>query len=303
MNSLSKEQVDKMVEFLKSLKEEVVIIGHDVIDCDSACSCILLNRVFNYLGIRNKIVIADEKIHEIDLELLRNENIDLNIYKGTIPKNKPIFLVDHYKSKHSDYIVGCIDHHPTSEKVDYPFYHNELSASTGRIIYNIMKIIGYPISKDDVRLVALSIMLDTSSLKSTKCPESQKIWTKELIKKYGLDYNEFYNLGLCLSKLDKPMKEVVTEGFKEYCFNNINVKSSYIQINKEVDVNPIIEFIKNSLDDTFPLWVFLVHDFSCDCTFEYRITKDNIVKIEHKQITSRGTTIMPLIEKNINTII
>lgn len=296
--------LNDLLKVLKKVKKEIVLLGHDTLDCDSAVSILLFSRLLNFLDIKNKIVICDKEIHDIDLEILGNVGIDLNQFKGSVNVDEPLFLLDHYKTAHSLNVIGCIDHHPNAEDIQYPFYLNKSSASTGKIIYDFMEGYGYPITMKEVELTILSIMLDTSSLKSTKCPDEHKVWTKEIIKKYNLDYNKYYNIGLCLSNLNKPIDVVVQEGLKKYCYSNIKVCSSYIQVNSEVDIDKLTKFIQsNFINEATSLWVFLVHDFRAENTFEYRITKDNIRTKVYSQITSRGTTIMPVIEKDIKNII
>lgn len=294
------EILNNLLKVLKKQEKEIVLLGHDVIDCDSAISIQLFSRLLDFFKIKNRIVILDEKISDIDLDIMEGVGIDLNKFKGKISPNEPVFLLDHYKTIHGINVIGCIDHHPNLEKIEYPFYLNISSSSTAKIIFDFFVLSGYPVTISEVELVVLSIMIDTSSLKSTKCPEDHKIWTKEIITKYNLDYAKYYNIGLCLSNLNKPISYLVQEGLKKYCFNGIKVKSSYIQINRKIDENIFTNFIqKNLINKDAHLWVFLVNNFNPEMTTEYRITKNHIISKVYPQITSRGTTIIPAIEKCI----
>lgn len=292
-----------MIKFLKGLKQEIVLIGHDNIDCDSAISALLFRRFLEYFDIRSRVVILDENIHDTDIRIMKQFAVNLNYFKGTIKNGEPIFLLDHYKTSHGENVVGCIDHHPNQQNISYPIYINKKSSSTGKLIYDLMLNYNYPITKTEIELIVLSIMVDTSSLKSTKCPPEHKTWVKKIIKEYNLDYDKFYSLGLCLSDLKKPLSEIVSEGLKKYTFNNTNITSSYIQINEEIDVVKLTNYIQTELlNKDMPLWIFLIHDFRNDSTKEYRISKTKVEEITYPQITSRGTDVMPYIEKNIDEI-
>lgn len=297
--------MNNVLKYLKSINETIVLKGHDTIDVDSAISCILFSKFLSYNNISNKIVICDKKIHETDLKIMKIMGYDLNKYKGIIKNNEPMFLLDHYVTDYSKKVVGCIDHHPNNQDINYPIYINKRSGSTGKLIYDLMLEYDYPLKKEDIELVVLSIMVDTSSLKSTKCPEEHKQWVKNICEEYNIDYQTYYDMGLCLSDLQKPIEEVVSEGFKKYIFSGISICSSYIQVNidniqADQYISYIVSLLKNRKEK---LWVFLIHNFFNNCTTEYRITLDGTKIIKHNKITSRGSTIMPEIEKNITKII
>ena len=292
-----------LVEVLKGTNKSIAILGHDTVDCDSAVSILLLSKLLTHLKVPNRAVILDKTISELDLELLKGEGYDLNKYKGSLKKNEAVFLVDHYKTSHSTSVVGCIDHHPTSEKVSYSFYQNKSSASTSKLIFDLMVKYNYPVTIKEIKLIILSMMVDTCSLKSTKCPKEHATWVKDTCKKYKIDYNKYYKIGLCLSNLNKPLSIVTTEGLKKYCYSGINVNSSYIQVDSDVDVAKYTEHLKTKIKDGLSLWVFLVHNLESDKTTEYRITKAGIEVIPYNKVTSRGTDVMPVIEKNIKKIV
>ena len=292
-----------IIKFLKGFKNEIILLGHDNIDCDSAISILLMKRFLEYFDIKCRAVILDKNIHDTDIRIMKQFGVNLNYLKGEIKEDDALFLLDHYKTTHGSNVVGCIDHHPNQQNISYPFYINKNSASTGKLIYDLMLEYQYPISIIEIELVVLSIMVDTSSLKSTKCPPNHKEFVKKLIRDYSLDYDKFYSIGLCLSDLTKPLKKIVNEGVKTYMFRNVNLTSSYIQVNENINAAELTHYIQNELlTENMPLWIFLVHDFSTDSTTEYRISKSVIETFSYPQITSRGTNIIPHIEDNIEDI-
>lgn len=307
-----------LVSVLNEYKgKEIILLGHDNPDCDSIISAVLMSKLLNFKEIPNKIVIpytleGEEIIQECTRKSLSyfNNNEDfknLDKYKGKLKKDDVIFLLDHNKTNHSGNIIGCLDHHPTTDDFYYDFYVNKPSSSTGKLVFDLMVEYNYPITKEIVELVCFSVFVDTCSLKSTKCTDEDKLWIKESIEKLNLDYDKLYEEGLCLTDLSKSIYTISQNGLKKYNYDNINVWSSYIQINNNCDeniINTLIGFINYCLYfEDVELWVFLIVDFARNKTREYRITGDKVEEIIHTGIVSRGTTIMPNIEKNIKGII
>jgi inorganic pyrophosphatase/exopolyphosphatase len=294
-----------LIKLLKEQNKEIILLGHDNIDCDSAISTILMSKWLNSKNIKNKIVICDKEINKETYDIMKTINIDLNHYKNIVKNDDMVFLVDHYKTIHSDSVIGCIDHHPTIENISYKYYKNEKASSASRMIYKLMLEDNYDFTKDEIYLVLLSIFMDTCSLKSSKFIQADKIVIDELVNKYNISYEELYKLGLCLTDLTMNLADICLNGRKNYIYNGINVSSSYIQADRYLDsYNAYIENIQsNYLNDEIKLWIFIISNLEDDTQREYRINKDDIKLLEHNKILSRGTDIMPIIEKNINYLV
>lgn len=300
-----------VLEYFSKDKKEIILLGHDNPDCDSIISAFLMSKLLEYKGILNKIIVPTEIDDETRnlLSFFKNNDFfnNLDNYKGIIEGSDVVLLLDHNKTNYQCNIIGCLDHHPTTDLFNYDYYVNKPSSSTAKIVFHLMEKYNYPITKEIIEIVCFSIFIDTCSLKSTKCPEEDKVWVLDCIKKWGLDYETLYNKGLITTNLNTSMCKITQNGIKKYCFKDVNVWSSYIQINNNCDdylINSFVKFINYSLFfENVKLWVFLVIDFHNDKTIEYRITYNNLDIIVHNGIKSRGTDIIPNIQKNIETII
>ena len=127
---------------------KLTILGHDNIDVDSFISGVLLSNLLTFLKIDNEFIILEEVKEDETYEIVKELfGIDMKDYysKGEDSTRK-LFLEDHYKTVHSGEVVACIDHHPTSEKVEYPFYRSRVACSTSYMIYELMQEVGYQIS-------------------------------------------------------------------------------------------------------------------------------------------------------------
>jgi c-di-AMP phosphodiesterase-like protein len=80
-----------LLKLLKEQNKEIVLLGHDNIDCDSAIGIILMNKWLNYKNIKNKIVICDKEINKETYDIMKATNIDLNNYKGSVKSDDIVF--------------------------------------------------------------------------------------------------------------------------------------------------------------------------------------------------------------------
>lgn len=287
-----------MFNYLKG--KEITILGHDNIDVDSCISGILLSKLLTFKNIKNKFIILDDKISKDTYDCLLKLGYDLNNFKSDLISNY-VFLVDHHITVHSDNIVGCIDHHPTIQELNYDFYLNTKSSSCAKLIYDLMVKEQYPLAKEDILLTVYSIFMDTCSMTSSKLVLSDKDWAIAKINEFGFNYSEIEADGFCLTDLNDDIKNISTNGTKTYCYNNKTVKSSYIQVNSDcTKLEDIFNYLSNIVkNNEIYLWVFLIIDFKNNKTYEYRIYEHKIIEEIHDGILSRGSDIMPKIEKEI----
>lgn len=280
--------------------KEITILGHDNIDVDSCISGILLSKLLTFKNIENKFIILDKEISKDTYNCLLKLGYDLNDFELEI-KSDYVFLVDHYITVHSNNVVGCIDHHPTIQEFNYDLYLNTKSSSCAKLIYDLMEQEKYPISKEDVLLTVYSIFMDTCSMTSSKLVLSDKNWAISKINEFEFNYSEIENDGFCLTNLNDDIDIVSKNGIKSYIYNNKIVKSSYIQVNEQSNqVDNILNYLNNIVKNTeIYLWVFLIINFKDNETYEFKIYKDNTLKVIHNGILSRGSDIMPKIEKEI----
>lgn len=283
----------------------VVVLPHDNADVDSIISGVLMDRLNNFLGIKSRFCILDEKINKASAKLVLNYGIDVNEYQGTLSGKEMLFLVDHNQTVHgSDKVIGVVDHHPTIKENNYEYYLNSACSATAKHVYDLMVLYNFPIDKKIIEQVIIAMCVDTCSLRSDKARLVDKIWIKSMCEEYNLDIERYLTDGLMLTDLDNMLiKDAGCNGEKFYRFaKKYNVRSSYIQVinveKYEGNIKSILRYISDEMSASdLDLWVFLVFDFKTNSTLEYQIKNGVCKKIYHNSILSRGKDIMPKIEK------
>lgn len=293
------EGVNLIDKLSKYKNDKIVILGHDCVDVDSIISGYLLEKILVSEGYNASFCILDKEITKESLDLCKEYGFDANVYRRNINGNKFI-LVDHNERKVDGEIITIIDHHPTSKRSDVSLYFNSDISSTS--LYICKNNERYFDAKD-IELAILALMLDTASFHSTKGREIDKEWVIDACKKYNLDYGRLDRSGIYLTDLS-DVKQVSLNGLKKYNYNNKLVESSYIQIddnkNNELKIKEILNILKGYVsDNNLEMFVFIVHDMINFKTKIYKIGKDNIKEVKYDKYTSRGSTIIPSIEKEL----
>lgn len=296
-----KKIVENLINTLKG--KEITILGHDNIDVDAVLSGILLSELLDFLNIKNRFCII-ETVKEDDTYKIVDKLIGINIkdwQENNEYETRNLFLVDHYETIHKGQVIGCIDHHPTHQQKAYNFMYVRNSCATAYLIYEIMKIVNFPISEKHAKMIIMAMMVDTISFRSSKTINQEVIIAKELAETYNIDFDFFERYCLCLTEIDKmPVKEIISNGQKWYNYNSHKVGSSYLQLYglPENMIEIWLEALDKKRKETnSEMLVFLIFETQNNITYEYRIMNNCIKKIEHKGILSRGKDIMPLVEK------
>ena len=281
----------------KYKNKEITILSHDNPDVDSIISGFLMEKLLRSKGYKANYIIPDKIIDEESSALCLKYGIDPKNYQGIVPKNPTLFLVDHYKTTIDGKVIGIIDHHPTIEDIECETYINKPSSSTAMIIYCLdPSLFGI----EDIKKVIIANFVDTNCFTSTKAIQTDKEWTLSICQDNGLDYEQLYKDGLCLTDISNLSKASI-HGEKSYNYSGNKIKSSYIQVNNIDDntLKKIVDILRQRLiDEGLNMWVFIIHDMKQLKSNAYLITKDTCEVINYNTITSRGTTIMPFIEKN-----
>ena len=297
--------LEKLKKALKP-EQKVTILGHDNIDVDSFISGVLLSNLLNFLKIENEFLIL-EKVKEDETYHIVKEmfGIDMKKYYSEYEdESRKLFLEDHYTTVHAGDVIACLDHHLTEDGIvnDYPFYYSRICCSTSYMVYELMMEAGYKISKEEAKMILVSMMVDTVSFRSGKTVESEVLKAKEITEQYNLNYEELEKYCLCLTPIDTfSVEQIINNGYKYYNYYGKRVKSSYIQVYGDPEKFKIIDWIYNILgrlkSEKLEMWVFIIFECKNNITYEYRITGKGVEKIQSKSILSRGTNIMPEIEK------
>ena len=305
-NSKKKEMSEILTALKSSLKsvDQVCIIGHDNIDVDATLSGILLEKLLKFLKFNAKFIILEKikkgETYEIISDLT---NIYMYDYEEKFENaTRNLFLVDHYSTIHEGSIIGCIDHHPTKTTNSYDFSYVRNSSATAYLIYELMLVANYPITAYEARLIVISMLVDTTSFRSSKTILEEVKVAKYLAKKFNIDYDYLEKYCLCLTKIDiMSIDDIVKNGRKNYNYNNHMISSAYQQLYGLPSDDLLNEWLKSittilSSEHT-EMYIFIIFDVKSSITYEYNITFDYIKEIIHDGILSRGKDIMPEIEK------
>ena len=295
-----------LMQVLKCQKK-VTILGHDNIDVDAFISGILLSNLLSFLKIENEFIILEE-VHESETYNIVKElfGIDMKAYAFSKEESEDrlLFLEDHYKTEHKGKVLCCLDHHPTNDEIvkGYPFYYSRLSCSTSYMVYELMAEAKYEISKQEAKMILVCMMVDTVSFRSLKTVTKEAIEGRYIAEKYDLNYDYLEKYCMCLTKIaGDSINSIINNGYKYYNYGKNRVKSSYIQIYgmlKEEKIKACMQaLIEGVKSENLSMWVFIVFECKTLITYEYRITKDKVEVFKKNKILSRGTNIMPEIEK------
>lgn len=284
--------------------DNIIILGHENPDVDSIVSGYLLEKILIKKGYNAKFIIPDNIIEEDTVKLCKENNLNPTKFQKKIDLNNEdlnIILVDHNERKTNGKIICIIDHHPTTKIIKLKHYYNTKSSSTACYICRKNEKL---LDKKDINLAVLATMVDTASFNSNKATIRDKKWIINICNKYKLNYDELYRYGLCLTNIEDIDKASIN-GLKKYNINNKKIESSYIQIIKslssEQKINNILDVLKKRIiTNKLDAFVFIVHDMKEFKTMYYLITHDEMIIKNYNNYTSRGTTIIPEIEKIVN---
>ena len=284
-----------------------VILGHTNPDVDSILSGVLLDRILNrYTKNEFKYIIPDDNIDEIAKNIVTSLGIDINKYRDkNVDSDDKIILVDHYEdNRYNNQVCAIYDHHPPTSDFNNPLksaYYNTHSCSTTTVI---SKVFNEYLTKEDFILVLVGAIVDTVSFKSSKTNQEEVKYLMEKCQEFGININDYLDIGLCLNKLDN-LNEAALYGLKKYTIQGKSVESSYIQI-KDVDANKekvanILQILTNYIDqNNIDVFVFIVHDMDSFKTTTFEITSDGIEQTSYDEYTSRGSRIIPDLDNKLS---
>jgi len=297
---------EEVLAFAERMKDrELVILGHDNIDVDAVLSGILLSKLFNYLKIKNHFYILESVKEGETYNIVKGLfGIDMKQFEKIGENEKRLlFLEDHFETVHAGKIIGCIDHHPTSREAKYDFMYKRNSCAVAYLIYEIMQLVRYKPSAEEAKMIIVSMMVDTTSFKSSKTIMEEVEVAKKLAYEYELDYDYLIKYCLCLTPIDKmTVEEIITNGQKYYDYYGHKVSSAYLQLYEKPSdsiVNDVwIKALREKIKEChLEMYVFIIFEMENDKTYEIHVTENCVEKLEYPKILSRGKDIMPVVEK------
>lgn len=274
-----------------------LVKGHAHPDVDSVISGYLLTKILNKLGIEAEYIIP-ETIDDETLGICRAVGFEPQIFQVDEYDHAAKFiLVDHYEDEGLD-VVGIVDHHASDlDKSDTYWYEPASSAS-------IMLAIKYEELLDafDIMLASLASFVDTVSFHSTKSRESDHEWIKEASKKYNLDYDYMYEVGLCLTDIS-DLEQAQFNGIKKYIVNDKKLEAAYVQVKEisEDKLNYILDSLKKYvvLND-LEVFAFIVYDLTSFNTIVYKVSKDDIEVVKYDYYAARGDVVVKDIRQSLS---
>ena len=166
-----------------------------------------------------------------------------------------------------------------------------------------MQLVGYKPSAEEAKMIIVSMMVDTTSFKSSKTIMEEVEVAKKLAYEYELDYDYLIKYCLCLTPIDKmTVEEIITNGQKYYDYYGYKVSSAYLQLYEKPSdsiVNDVwIKALREKIKEChLEMYVFIIFEMEKDKTYEIRVTENGVKKFEYPKILSRGKDIMPVVEK------
>lgn len=283
---------------------EYIILGHENPDLDSIVSGYLLEKLLKNAGYSVEFIIPDKEISEENTKLSQYIGIDPKTYQKPLPENptQKYILVDHYQRDAPGEIVAIIDHHPTKEEINVPYYQNVLSSSTAALL-----AIGREdkFNSTDLYKAIFASMVDTAAFHSNKTVQNDVEWAKQQCQRLGLNYNEMLTQSMCPTDISNP-KEASLNGLKKYTLHNHKIASSFLHLpdpdasKEEIDL--MIETLKEYREaNNYTLFALIVHDITNFTTTVYKIYEDSIATVNYDQYTSRGTTIIQEISDELKS--
>ncbi len=279
----------------------IVITGHDMPDCDSIISAVMLRELLSRLGAETAVkfgTLPDGVTERLMKELGLLEGIG---FDGFLPTDK-LILVDHHVTFYKNEVIACIDHHTTPPEPEFTLNLVKKASSCGRIIFDLATACG--VADEWMEKMAIySVYLDTQSCLAPKFEKSDLPWLKDGIKRLSLDEKDLVKKGFCLNSLDEDAENLAMYAYKRYEFNGKVGASTCIQIdpNEEVwqsKIDEIIEFLKKKrASDENHLWAFVVNMPEIVRSDLYFIREDGVETVRLDRLASRSRDVVPHMSK------
>ena len=215
---------------LKVAQEEgsVVVTGHDMPDCDSIISAVMLRELLSRLGVNSCVKFGtrpDGVTERLVSELGALDGVSFEGYG----ENDKLVLVDHHATFYHNEVLACIDHHLTPPEPNFGLNVVQKASSCGRIIFDLACSVG--VCDDWMEKMAIfSVYFDTQSTLAPKFEKSDLPWLDEAIPRLGLDKNELTKKGFCLNSPDEDAKILMMYAYKKYELDGKISASGCLQI-------------------------------------------------------------------------
>lgn len=278
-------------------ESKIIITGHDMPDCDSIISAVMLRELLARLGVETEIKFATRP-DGVTERICRELGVLDGVNFGGFEEQDKLVLVDHHVTFYKNEVVACVDHHTTPPEPDFALNLVQKASSCGRIIYDMARAAG--VSDDWMEKMAIySVYLDTQSCLAPKFEKSDLPWLADGIARLAIDEKDLVKKGFCLNSLDESADVLGMYAYKRYEFDGKVGASTCIQIDPDEigwseKIDEIIDFLKEKvLLDCIGLWVLVVNKPSKVQSDLYFIRENAVEAVVLDRLASRSRDVVP----------
>ena len=289
------------IDEIRSYSGRIAIVGHGCADFDAMTSGLLLEYVFNTMGIEAHFTLPDGKPDEYFVPKAVELGLNfLSLYRYGLSPDAAVFLVDH-TADYPNEVIGCIDHHPAIVEISRN-YTNQPQTCCAKIIYDWACEMGVLIPIPLTKLVVYACHMDSLSFKSTKALPEDRVWCRKMIQKFGMDEQEVINFGYVITDRNQDYDTYLQTGLKSYDLGNGKVlKASYaVAVDDEDDLDKAAEHFRTKLDGKTIAWCYLIQNPADDKTKVLLVTDEEHFIQSVDKVLSRGKDVIPAAMEFLN---
>jgi len=275
----------------------IIITGHDMPDCDSIVSAVMLRELLSRLKIKARVKFGT--LPDGVTERLVNElgALDSVSFEGFNSDDK-LVLVDHHVTFYKNEVIACVDHHTTPPEPSFALNLVQKASSCGRIVFDMSVACG--VSDGWMEKMAIySVYLDTQSCLAPKFEKSDIPWIKDAIERLCIDEKKLIKDGFCLNSLNEDTDVLAMYAYKRYEFGGKTGASNCIQIDPEEygwhsKIGEIVELLKRKIiEENILLWVLVVNKPEMVQSDLYFVRKSGVEVVKLDRLASRSRDVVP----------
>ena len=292
------EQLAELCRSVAAASKKIVITGHDMPDCDSIISAVMLKELLLRLGVEAEIKFVTRP-DGVTYRLMDELGLMKEIRFDGFNSDDKLVLVDHHVTFYNNEVKGCVDHHTTPPEPDFDFNLIEKASSCGRIVH--LMAVSCGVSDDWMEKMAIySVYFDTQSTRAPKFDQGDIPWLEEGIKRLGLDESELAKKGFCLNSLDEPIEVLAMYAYKRYEFNGAVSASTCIQIDPALDgwddaIGNIIKFLQDHMSKNGEvMWALVINKPEIMRSDIYFLRGADVEIVKLDRLASRSKDVIPV---------
>lgn len=277
----------------------VVVTGHDMPDCDSIISAVMLKELLLRLGVKSDVKFATRPDGVTERLVAELGLIDSVSFEDFAERDK-LVLVDHHVTFYKNGVVACIDHHTTPPEPHFAMNLVLKASSCGRIIFDMATACG--VNDDWIEKMAIySVYLDTQSCLAPKFAKDDIPWLEEGIARLGIDREKITEMGFCLNSLEEDAEVLAMYAYKRYEFNGKTSASNCIQIDDgdkgwKERIDEILDILKMKVkEEDIYMWALVVNMPKRMRSELYFVSGSGIDNVKLDRLASRSKDVIPVV--------